>query len=196
MSAPAPQRDVLRGGRDDRSAPSPLLRVLAAVVAAAALLAWHPPSAGDAPAPLAGAGGRLDVAVRSGVFAVPRGLDLPSGRVEAALLVEVVNTGPRAVSLTSATLTPGPWQVGVVDASPLPPGWSRSLSLHRRLDCRSRVQRDRLPEELALVGTVDGEQVVRDVSLRDVRALNDGPVSEALHLAHLACGLRPGYDTG
>lgn len=169
--------DVLVHGDDGpprRSGWTAAAAVIALAVVAVAVVV--PASPGPAPA----------LALRAGEL-VPRDRSVGDRLAEAAMHVEVVNTGAWALDLQGAALVPGSWQVDVVDRPRVVPGESVVLSLHREVACDAGATYGPAPEHLVLrTRTSDGDETVERLPVADPAAYG-GRLDDALRDPGRAC---------
>jgi hypothetical protein len=176
----------------------------AAAVAAAALLV-PPWLAGPAPAD-AGAE-QAPLTLRAGPVVIPR-RDAPpvQGRVRGGVHVEVVNTGRRAVLVTSAALVPGTWQVDVVQDGDnavhperggrfLRPGWSAVLVLHRLVDCTGAADHGPVPTRLVVRAELDDRRVSRTIDVGPAQRTYAGGLDDLLSAPEVFCAPAGGPGT-
>ena len=162
-----PLADVLVSGADEPAwRPSRAQQLAAAALVLAGVVALAVP--GTLSDDAARGAASPDLALREGATALPRRASGPVGdRVEGGVHVELVNEGSKAVRLLSGTVSPGEWQVTVVDdldhaADPdgtgrlLRPGWHAVVVLHRSVRCSSAVDHGPVPTSLTLEVEVGG----------------------------------------
>lgn len=193
-----PLTDVLvSGGDDPPRRPSSRQRLGAAALLLAGVTALVVPlsRSDDGPADAAG----LDLALREGSIPLPR-RDAPpvQDRVEGGVHVEVVNHGATPVRLRSGSLSPGAWQVEVVDdldasADPggegrlLRPGWVAMLVLHRTFPCAPGADAGPAPTSLSLDVEVEGRPRTWSVGVGPEQAAYGGRLAGLLGSAETFC---------
>jgi hypothetical protein len=196
VSEPALRRDLLVAGPDEPERPSAAARVLAACLVLAALLAVRSDAQAPSQQAVSAGGDPLQLVLRVGAPRLLSTTSLWRTREQRTPVVEVLNAGPRPVRVTSATLTPGLWQVRVLDDGPLRPRSRAALALHRLVDCRRGIGDGAVPQDLVLVASVDGRSHLRRVAVRDLRGPDGRPLVHQLRAASVECGVRRGYDAG
>ena len=179
-----PPLDVLTSGSD----PAPRgLRAGAALVlvlvVGAGLLARQGASGRADPA-----SDRVGFALHPSSVVVPRHVPPgAAGMAVAGLHVEIVNTGGRAVVLSSVSLVPGPWVVEIADRHELQPGWTAVLDLRRDVDCGASADPGAVPRQLVVRAESDGQLLQRTLDVGPAQQAYGGRLDDVLARPGAAC---------